>query len=562
MIDVALGAGEDDGDLVLDGHGDVLALLEELGEALAALELLAGGGVQVGGELGEGGHLAELSEFQLEGSGDGFHRLDLGATADAADGEADVDGRADAGVEEVGLQEDLAVGDGDDVGGDVGGDVSGLGLDDREGGEGAAGLGVLDGLQVAALLLGLLLGELLPVLAPVDGGVAAIVPLGALGEGGPLLGHLGGALQEAGVDVEHVAGVSLAARGAAEQQGHLPVGDRLLGEIVVDDEGVAAGVAEVLGHGDAGVGRDELEGRRLAGGGGDDGGVLQGAEAPELLDHLGHGALLLADGHVEALHVEALLVDDGVEGHGGLAGLAVADDQLALAAADGDHGVDGLDAGLHRLLDGLAGDDAWGLQLDAAAVGGLDGALAVDGVPEGVDHAAEERLAHRDLHDALGAPDHVALLDAGGIAEEGDADVVVLEVEGEPGDASGELDQLAGHHPFEAVHAGDTVAHGEHRAGLDDRGGLVEVLDVLLDDLADLFGSKLHRRLSSSSRVFWVHRLVSRVCRMRCNLVRSDPSMTRSPIRVTTPPSKEGSSSRSRSTFFPRDASSCSLSLL
>ena len=39
---------------------------------------------------------------------------------------------------------------------------------------------------------------------------------------------------------------------------------------------------------------------------------------------------------------------------GGLAGLPVADDQLALAAADGGHGVDGLDAGLHRLLDRLA----------------------------------------------------------------------------------------------------------------------------------------------------------------------------------------------------------------
>ena len=32
----------------------------------------------------------------------------------------------------------------------------------------------------------------------------------------------------------------------------------------------------------------------------------------------------------------------------GLAGLAVADDQLALAAADRDHRVDGLEAGLHR----------------------------------------------------------------------------------------------------------------------------------------------------------------------------------------------------------------------
>jgi hypothetical protein len=38
-----------------------------------------------------------------------------------------------------------------------------------------------------------------------------------------------------------------------------------------------------------------------------------------------------------------------------LAGLAVADDQLALAAADVRHRVDRLDAGHHRLLHRLAG---------------------------------------------------------------------------------------------------------------------------------------------------------------------------------------------------------------
>ena len=53
---------------------------------------------------------------------------------------------------------------------------------------------------------------------------------------------------------------------------------------------------------------------------------------------------------------------------GGLAGLAVADDQLALPAADRDHRVDRLDARLHRLLDRLAREDARRLHLDAAAV--------------------------------------------------------------------------------------------------------------------------------------------------------------------------------------------------
>ena len=42
----------------------------------------------------------------------------------------------------------------------------------------------------------------------------------------------------------------------------------------------------------------------------------------------------------------------------GLAGLAVADDQLALAAADRHHAVDRLEAGLHRLAHRLAIHDA------------------------------------------------------------------------------------------------------------------------------------------------------------------------------------------------------------
>ena len=66
--------------------------------------------------------------------------------------------------------------------------------------------------------------------------------------------------------------------------------------------------------------------------------------------------------------VDRLLVDDRVDDHRGLAGLAVTDDQLALAAADRDQRVDRLQAGLHRLMHRLARDDAGRLDLDAAAL--------------------------------------------------------------------------------------------------------------------------------------------------------------------------------------------------
>src|SRR5436853_323540 len=68
--------------------------------------------------------------------------------------------------------------------------------------------------------------------------------------------------------------------------------------------------------------------------------------------------------------------------------------------------------------------------------------------------------------DAAGALDHVALADGLVLAEERDADVVLLEVEHHAADVMGELHQLARHRAREAIDARDAVAGGEHGAGL------------------------------------------------------------------------------------------------
>ena len=104
-----------------------------------------------------------------------------------------------------GLQVDLAVGDGNDVGGDIRRDVARLGLDDGQGREGSRALGVIASLAAA--------------------------------------------LQQTGVEVEDVARESLASGRTAQQQGHLPIGHGLLGQVVVDDQRVFALVAVELGHG-------------------------------------------------------------------------------------------------------------------------------------------------------------------------------------------------------------------------------------------------------------------------------------------------------------------------
>ena len=90
----------------------------------------------------------------------------------------------------------------------------------------------------------------------------------------------------------------------------------------------------------------------------DDDGVFHRAEVLQRLHHLSDRRALLADGAINTNQVAALAVDDGVERNCGLAGLAVADDQLALSAANRNHRVDGLQSCRHRLSHRLAIDDA------------------------------------------------------------------------------------------------------------------------------------------------------------------------------------------------------------
>ena len=78
------------------------------------------------------------------------------------------------------------------------------------------------------------------------------------------------------------------------------------------------------------------------------------------------------------------------------------------------------------------------------------------------------------------------------LAEEGGADVVLLEVEREPDDPVLELEHLQRDGVLEPVHAGDPVADLEHGADLGEVGLDVVLLDPLLQDRGDLFGAKLH----------------------------------------------------------------------
>src|SRR5215207_5824267 len=349
-VQVAVGRGVDDRHLLGGGDRLALALVERGDQPVAARERALRVLVEVGPERRERLEVAELRQLALHPARDLAQRPDLGVAADARHRDADVDRRAHARVEQLRLEEDLAVGDRDHVRRDVGRHVTGLRLDDRQRRHRATA---------------------------------------------EVVGQLAGALEQARVQVEDVAGVGLATRRAAQQQRHLAVRVGVLGEVVIDRQRVLALPQEVLADSRARVGGEELDRRRLVGGGGDDDRVVHRAGLFERLRDAHDGRHALPDRDVDRDHAGVAVVDDRVDRDRRLAGLAVADDQLALAAADRDHRVDRLDAGLERLLHRLALDDAGGLDLGRPRLLQVDVALAVERAAERVDDAAEQRVADR-----------------------------------------------------------------------------------------------------------------------------------------------------------------------
>ena len=372
-------------------------------------------------------------------------------------------GGSHTGVEEIGLEEDLPVGDRDDVGRDVGRDVAFLRLDDRQRGHRPTAERIRE---------------------------------------------LRRALEQPRVQVEHVARERLTARRTTQQQHDLPIRERLLVEVVVEDHDVATLVAQPLAHRGAGITRQVLHRRGSRSRRRHDDRVRHRA----LLLELGHdrldGRLLLADRDVDAddlilvVRVAAtgrLLVEDRVDADRGLAGRAVADDQLTLAAADRDHRVDRLDAGLQRLLDGLPLRHRRRAAFDRTLVrlGRLDRPLAVDGVAQRVDDAPDECHAGRDRDHAPGRLDRVAFLDLGLVAEDDGADVVLLEVQCDARGATRKLEQLVHHALVEAVDARDAVTDLEDRADVRLLHLALEAFDLLLQDARDFGRFEIHRLIRS-----------------------------------------------------------------
>ena len=120
----------------------------------------------------------------------------------------------------------------------------------------------------------------------------------------------------------------------------------------------------------------------------------------------------MTNGDVDALHAIALLVQDRVNGDGGLTGLTVADDEFALATANWGHGVNSLNTSLEWLAYRLASSDTRGLNFHTTLFGANQWALAVDWLAQCVHHATEQCVTNGHRQDPSGGLYDLLFFDA------------------------------------------------------------------------------------------------------------------------------------------------------
>ncbi len=279
------------------------------------------------------------------------------------------------------------------------------------------------------------------------------------------------------MNVEHVAGIGLAAGRLTGEQRDLAMGGGVLGQIVDDDQRVLAAIAKILRDGEARERRDPLQPGRTRGPGDDDDAAAGFAVSLDRFDGAPDARSLLADRHIDADDVARSLIDDRVDGDRGLADRAIADDEFALAAAEREQRVDDDEAGLHRLGHQIAFEDSRRRPLDRLVQLGFDRPAAVDRAAERIDDAPEQRRADWHAHDVAGPAHDVAGFDGVDVVEQHAADAVAFERLGET--------------ELSLVEAQQLVEPDVGKSG-DERDAVLDLLDApdLLHPRAELGGAE------------------------------------------------------------------------
>ena len=295
------------------------------------------------------------------------------------------------------------------------------------------------------------------------------------------------------MDIEDVAWERFAARRAAHQQGQLAVGVGVLGQVIINDQRVAALIAEVLRDRGAGIGREVLHAGRVGGLGDHDDRAVERADVVERVADRQRAREPLADHHIDADDLGVALRGHDVERERGLADVAIPDDQLSLAAADRDRGVDRGHAGLERHDHGGALHQGRRRPKHLHRLAALGPRSIVARVAERADHPAKERVARHDDRQPTGRAHALARADRLAALEQDDAGVVRGQIVGHAAHAGVELDQLFVADPVQTDDSSDAITDLDHRAAWLQR---VEQIEG-----AELLQAKLDGHASASAAV-------------------------------------------------------------
>ena len=115
-----------------------------------------------------------------------------------------------------------------------------------------------------------------------------------------LLAQVRRPFEQARVDVENVAGKRFATGRAAQQEGELAIGARVVREVVVDDQHIATRFHEMLRDAGRGIRSDVGKAGRVIALGHDHDGVIHRALLPQVGHHLRHAGSALTDGTIDA----------------------------------------------------------------------------------------------------------------------------------------------------------------------------------------------------------------------------------------------------------------------
>ena len=244
------------------------------------------------------------------------------------------------------------------------------------------------------------------------------------------------------MNVEDITRKRLTAGRPPQQKRQLAIGTRVMRQVVVDDQHVAALRHEMLRDTGRGVGGNECQTRRVVALGHDEYGIRHCALFPQGGHGFRDGGGTLPDGAVNAQYILVALIKDGVDRNGSLAGLAVAKNQLALTPPHGNERVNDLQSGLKR--------DGYRRTIHNVRRGPLDRqphaaghrSAAIEWSTQRVDDAPQQSVAHGHIHDPSCALNFVAGVQVPVFAEEHDTNLPLVHIERHAEQIAGKFHQL------------------------------------------------------------------------------------------------------------------------